>query len=532
MEKIQWRHFETEDLLFVDKPDGIATHAPHPGLEGYIETWQEQLRHEGRLSGRPESEGRLSDRPEPGLWVCHRLDKTTSGAMVFAKTKEAANRLRLDFENRRVGKTYWFLTDRRSDQEELLMESEIRKEGSAFVSDPSSSSPNSKTRFARIKRSPFFELWAAYPESGKPHQIRLHARDLGLPILGDGLYGGSSFARLCLHAVELRVPGAPVWTCPAPRLFERLGVLKANEIVTALCAIDRRYRQFDFLRDPEMCLRLMEFEAPGLQMDLLGSQAWLQWFREADPTPRELERWALVSRILGRPLLIQKRWNRGEKSGPAPKWRDENYRDVWTARENGVTYEFRTDSGESHGLFLDQRANRTRVREISEGKSVLNLFAYTGGFGIAAALGGATSVTTVDLSKAAIEWSKRNFALNPEAGAGDNQEFFAADCFFFLERAAKRDRRWDLIVCDPPIFSRGERVFRLEKDLPLLVKLCRSVLAKNGTLFFSTHFEGWDYVDIEKILRKNFPSVKIERGQLERDVPQPPCTLKSFFLRF
>lgn len=519
MAKLPWRHLETEDLLFVDKPDGIATHAPDPGLEGYVELWQERLGCE--------------------LWVAHRLDKTTSGALVFAKTKEAANRLRLDFENRRVGKTYWFLTDRASAQDELEIASEIRKEGSAFVSDPAAAAPNARTRFTRIKRSPFFELWAAHPETGKPHQIRLHARDLGLPILGDTLYGGSPFARLCLHAVELRVPGAPFWNCPAPRLFERLGVLKAQEIVTALCAIDRRHRQFDFLRRPETCLRLMEFEAEGLQLDLLGPQLWLQWFREADPTPRELERWALVARILGRPLLIQKRWNRGEKSGPAPKWRTEDFRDVWTAEENGVVYEFRADSGESHGLFLDQRANRARVREIAAGKSMLNLFAYTGGFGIAAALGGATAVTTVDLSKAAVEWSRRNFELNPAAGgdrqpgaAGGDREFFAADCFFFLERAAKRGRRWDLVICDPPIFSRGERVFRLEKDLPLLVKLCRDVLAPGGTLFLSTHFEGWDFADVEKILRRNFPSVRIERGRLERDVPQPPCTLKSFFLRF
>lgn len=505
-----WRHFETEDLLFVDKPDGISTHAPDAGIEGYIEAWQ-------RHGGRP-------------LWVCHRLDKTTSGALVFAKTKEAANRLRVDFEERRVAKTYWFLTDRRSDRDEFEIQSEIRKEGAAFLSDPQSPAPNSLTRFTRIKRSPFFELWAAKPASGKPHQIRLHARDAGLPILGDTLYGGSPFARLCLHATELGVPGAPLWQTPAPRLFERLGVLKASSITEALCAIDRRDRQFDFLKNPGMCLRLMEFESDGLQLDLLGPQLWLQWFREADPTPRELERWALVARILGRPLLIQKRWNRGEKTGPAPKWRDENFQPVWNAQENGVTYEFRADSGESHGLFLDQRENRSRVRALAAGQRVLNLFAYTGGFGIAAAYGGATLVTTVDLSQAAIEWARRNFELNP--GAGGEKEFFAADTFFFLERAAKRGRTWDMIICDPPIFSRGERVFRLQKDLPMLVRQCRRVLAPGGTLFLSTHFEGWDDRDIETILRQNFAGLRIERGRLGRDVPQPPCTLKSFFLRF
>lgn len=523
-----WRYFETDELVFVDKPDGIDSGAEVTGKTGLVELWEKYL---GRK-----------------LWACHPLGPATSGAMVFAKTPEAAHRLRQDFENKRVAKSYWFLTDGKSPRDEFSIETEIAKTSNTlFTSDPQSLSPNSKTRFQRIKRSPFFELWEAIPETGKPHQIRLHARDLGIPILGDVQYGGSAFARLCLHAVNLQIPGEKLWSCPAPRLFERLGVLKAPQITQALCAIDRRQRQFDFLKNPTICLRLIEFESPGLQLDLLGPQLWLQWFHEADPTRRELEKWALVARILGRPLMIQKRWNRGGNAGPAPKWRSEDFQEVWTAREDlqdgtgrqaarSVSYEFRADSGESHGLFLDQRANRRRMAELAKGQSLLNLFAYTGGFGIAAAQAGATSITTVDLSKVAIEWSQKNFALNQlHSGADLTLDFFAADTFFFLERAAKKDRRWDLIVCDPPIFSRtpkGDRIFRIEKDLIELVKLCKSVLKPDGILFFSTHYEQWDSQDIEHQLRQAFPQIRIERGLLEHDVPQPPSQLKSFFLRF
>lgn len=507
---MKWHCRETTHLVFVDKPEGHSTHAVDTGRPGLVELWENHL-------GIP-------------LWVCHRLDKGTSGAMVFAKSREAADRMRQIFSERKAGKSYWFLTDKSSTESEYLVRSEINKQGKYFVNDPESLTPNAVTQFTRIKRSPFFELWQARPETGKPHQIRLHARQLGLPILGDVLYGGTAFARLCLHACELEIPGEEKWSCPPPRLFERLGLLKDAEISAALTFIDRRQRLFNFLNIPEACLRLIEFESEALQLDLLGSQLWLSWFRKSDPTPRDLERWAALSRILKKPLLIQKRLNRGEQPAGAPKWRDEDFLPQWTGVEDGVRYQFQADSGESYGLFLDQRKNRARLAHMAPGKTLLNLFCYTSGFSLAAARAGARLTSSVDLSKAAIAWSQRNFELNPTPDT--ENEFFAADVFFFLDRAQKKGRQWDLIVCDPPIFSRGERVFRIEKDLIDLLQRCRAVLAPGGCLFFSTHYEAWEDADIEKILRRNFKGIQIELGEVDADVPRPPCSLKSFFLRF
>lgn len=511
--KLHYR--ETEDLLWIDKPDGIATHAVDHGHEALVEKWQ-----------------RLLDQP---LWVVHRLDKTTSGAMVFAKNKVAAERLRQNFVNKQVEKTYWFLTDRQSHHlghdEHLEVTSEISKEGSGFVNRPDSPSANATTRFTRIKRNAFFELWSASPLTGKPHQIRLHAAQAGLHILGDVTYGGTPFPRLCLHAVELKLPGEATWMTPAPRLFERLGLLRDAEISQALIAIDRRQRWFHFTSQRDECLRLIEFECPGIQLDLLGSQCWLNWFREQEPKPRDLERWSLVARILGKPINIQMRWNRGARQGPAPKWTSQSFLPLWTARENQVLYEFRLDSGESHGLFLDQRDNRKKIAELSRGHSLLNLFAYTGGFGVAAALNGAKAITTVDLSGAAIDWAKHNFSLNniaPEC----QLEFFTADSFFFLERAKKKGRKWDVIVCDPPIFSRGERVFKIEKNWLELIDLCRAVLSPKGTLFLSTHFEQWTADPMIRGLKKKWPQARVEMGTTGLDVPSPPSHLKSFLIRF
>lgn len=509
---MKWHCLENQDLLFIDKPEGSETSRTSDVQPGLLELWQEHL-------GQP-------------LFMAHRLETTTSGAMVFAKTKAAADILGKAFAKREIKKTYWFLTDRTSEFEEYEAESLIEKSGSnTFTSDSKSRTPNAKTEFKRLKRSPFFELWSATPTTGQAHQIRLHARDIGLPILGDTLYGGTEFSRLCLHSVSLHVPGYPEWQCPVPRLFERLGLLKNREICDILSSIDRRHRQFAFLQQPDEVLRLVHFEVEGLEVDLLGPQLWVQWFRENDPTSRELEMWACVGRILNRKVLIQKRWNREKQHGPAPKWMSEDFPALWFANENGVQYEFRRDSGESHGLFLDQRLNRLKLSDQATGLSVLNLFAYTGGFGLAAVKKGAVHASTVDLSAVAIEWARQNFALNHELT--DRHEFFTADSFFFMERAQKKGRTWDLIVCDPPIFSRNrDNVFRIEKDAIKLLKLCHSVLAPKGMIFFSTHYEKWTMKSLHALIKQSFPDAKVTAGQVDLDFPKESTELKSFFIRF
>lgn len=503
---------EIMDCIFVDKPEGWSTHSPGLGHRGLVELYSSRLNYP--------------------LLVAHRLDKTTSGALVFAKTGTVAEKLRQDFQEHRVKKTYIFLTDKKSTLSEYEIESSIEKSGSQFLSQRDSRTPNAFTNFKRLKRSPFFELWQAEPRSGKPHQIRLHAKDLGLPILGDEIYGGTPFPRLCLHSRDLQIPDFPLWTCPPPRIFERLGLLKDPELVRILSCIDQRQRVFSFLTDKMTSLRLMDFENQDLALDLLGSQLWLHWYRDTDPTPRDLERWQLVSQVLDRPLTIQKRVNRGLDLGPAQRWEIGAGPEEWPVAEKNkgksVKYLMRKNQGESYGLFLDQRLNRARLTEICQEKSVLNLFAYTGGFGLSAALSGAKAVTTVDLSSATVEWSKENFKLNEVPL--DQHEFFAADCFFFLDRAQKRQRTWDLIVCDPPIFSRSkEKIFRIEKDFSSLIKMCERVLNPGGWILFSTHFSGWTQKTLKSEIQKTFSGLVLD-GSVDIDY-STEHGLKSFWLQ-
>jgi 23S rRNA (cytosine1962-C5)-methyltransferase len=112
-------------------------------------------------------------------------------------------------------------------------------------------------------------------------------------------------------------------------------------------------------------------------------------------------------------------------------------------------------AGQKTGFFLDQRDNRRTIRRHAAGQTVLNLFAYTGGFSLHAALGGATRITSVDIAPPAIAGLERNLALSGLPAAA--HEPVASDAFDFLARAAKQGRRWDLVIADPPSFAPSER---------------------------------------------------------------------------
>ncbi len=112
-------------------------------------------------------------------------------------------------------------------------------------------------------------------------------------------------------------------------------------------------------------------------------------------------------------------------------------------------------SGQKTGFFLDQRDNRRMVRRHAAGATVLNLFAYTGGFSLHAALGGATRVTSVDIAAPAIAAIEKNLVLSGLDPAA--HERVAADAFEFLARAKAQGRRWDLVIVDPPSFAPSER---------------------------------------------------------------------------
>ncbi|MCK5517343.1 MAG: class I SAM-dependent methyltransferase, partial [Desulfobulbaceae bacterium] len=162
------------------------------------------------------------------------------------------------------------------------------------------------------------------------------------------------------------------------------------------------------------------------------------------------------------------------------------------------------------GLFLDHRPLRQRIFQQAKGKRFLNLFAYTGSATIHAAVAGAASTTTVDLSATYTKWTKMNLALN---GLGvEKHTVVQGDCGAWLRAT---EGTFDMIFVDPPTFSntkKERRVFDIQRDHLGLIKLAMSRLDASGVLFFSTNYKRFvldvrlkEIFDIEDISKATIP---------------------------
>ena len=147
-------------------------------------------------------------------------------------------------------------------------------------------------------------------------------------------------------------------------------------------------------------------------------------------------------------------------------------------KENGLTFESDPIHGQKTGFFLDQRDNRARVEKLSQGKSVLNVFAYTGGFSVYAARGGAKEVVSVDISAPALEAARRNMEHNKLSAA---HETIAEDAFQVLTRMETQKQLFDLVIIDPPMFAQNEKqVAAALAAYRRLTRLGLGVLRKGG----------------------------------------------------
>jgi 23S rRNA (cytosine1962-C5)-methyltransferase len=469
--------FEDEHLLVINKPAGLNTHSPAPFAGEGLYDW---LRHR---------EPRWAD-----LAIIQRLDKETSGVIVFSKTTLANRSLTEQFTQRAIHKRYLLLTDRSVKSRQFTAVSTLVRAGEKYLSRPLHSGAERAETGFRVIRAAEGRTWIeAEPVTGRTHQIRVHAAEHGFPILGDVLYGGTPGERLCLHAqrIVLRHPAtgaelkfeAEVDFTADPRCKLRAALIDPNET--------NAYRWIHGAADGW----------PGCHVDRLGdfllsqsakplSEAQLKWLEQA----------LTMSSLRG---VYHKMLNRRasqatvEQSSPQ-KILGESAPDKFVIQENGLRFELSFQEGYSVGLFLDQRENRRRFltghvaagfplyAQHSPRPEVLNAFAYTCGFSVCAAKGGAR-VTSLDLSRKYLEWGKRNFGLNDlEVEAHD---FIYGDAFDWFRRLAKKDRQFDIIALDPPTFSRSKTggAFRVESDYGKLVGLALPLLRPGGVLFASTN---------------------------------------------
>ena len=164
------------------------------------------------------------------------------------------------------------------------------------------------------------------------------------------------------------------------------------------------------------------------------------------------------------------------------------------------------------GLFLDHRKTRQIVAQKAKNKSLLNLFAYTGSVSLQAALHGAASITTVDMSNTYLNWAQENFALNKLSG--HKYQFVQADCLTWLK---EHKTTYDVVFVDPPTFSNSKRMedsFDVQSDHVALITDAMKCVADNGELVFTNNKRNFK-MDFDAVAALNFDVKSI--SELTRD---------------
>ena len=161
--------------------------------------------------------------------------------------------------------------------------------------------------------------------------------------------------------------------------------------------------------------------------------------------------------------------------------------DFFTVLENGVLYQVFMNDGLMTGIFLDQHEVRgSLVDGLATGKSLLNMFSYTAAFSVAAAMGGASQTTSVDLAKRSRELSQAHFQAN--GLSTDDHRFIVMDVFEYFKYAKRKDLTYDVIVLDPPSFARNKKqTFSVAKDYHKLISQSLEIVNPGGIIIASTN---------------------------------------------
>jgi 23S rRNA (cytosine1962-C5)-methyltransferase len=189
-----------------------------------------------------------------------------------------------------------------------------------------------------------------------------------------------------------------------------------------------------------------------------------------------------------------------------------------TAMERTLRYAIDFGAGYSVGLFIDQRENRRFVRDVAP-RSLLNCFAYTCSFSVAAATVGANTVN-IDLSKKSLARGRENFALNSLPTT--DHRFLADDVMLVLPRLARRGERFDVIILDPPTFSRSHegKAFQVERDFETLLLAALEVAERNAKILLSTNCSTLQERALEVMGRFCLKATR-RAGDFHREPPLP-----------
>lgn len=163
-----------------------------------------------------------------------------------------------------------------------------------------------------------------------------------------------------------------------------------------------------------------------------------------------------------------------------------------TVEEQGLQFKVNLTDYLDTGLFLDHRPLRKTFREEAEGKTVLNLFSYTGAFSVYAAAGNAKSVTTLDLSNTYLQWAKENMELNKLLDEGKHT-FIQSDVMLFIKQEPAE--KYDLVFVDPPAFSNSKRLkgtWDTQRDHATMLHFILKAVKPGGVIYFSNNLRGFE----------------------------------------
>lgn len=526
--------YEDDDLIAIDKPPSISTHAADPS--------------------RPDDAvSRLSafiaerDRKEPEsvyLGIHQRLDRDTSGVLVFTKQRRANASMAAQFEGRRVIKRYLAAVEGwpNREREGTLRHTLVRERGGKMrvARSPREKGLRAVTHYRVLERHGRTALLELRPETGRTHQLRVQIAAMGAAILGDRAYGEAPAERLMLHAVSLsfehpvtgrklviEAPPPPELLAAArgqaPRPFESVAAIEEAMREAA----DRRY--WLGRAEDTTAFRLLHQSAdglPGVAVDVYGEHLLLHLSSDEAEAQRE----ALLdaaSRLGPRGVYVVSRPKHAsvivdpkqESFAPAEARRGESVESPFLITESGLLYRIHLGDGLKTGLFLDQRENRKRIRELAGGKRVLNLFAYTCGFTVAAAAGGASRTVSVDASIGPLEEGRENLRANDLDGP--HHEMVADDALVWMRRAHRQNERFDLIILDPPSFATTRKSrFSAANDYRKVAALALALLAPGGRMLACTNSRRIPRARLRRNLHEAVRDAGHQAVQV-RDFPDP-----------
>ncbi len=483
--------YEDDNWFAVHKPVNLSTHGAHRGDIGALE-W-------------------LALHLEKNLHICSRLDKGTSGVLLFAKHAEASARAQEIHEKRTSTKTYHFISRK-----------QLHEKHKEWQNKTPLDSKECQTSFRLLAKGNDHYLYEARITRGRMHQIRRHAAISGVPILGDEQYGKHTFPRLCLHCVELDWPDiSGEIQAQTPDSFAMLLQGEAELFVQTAIAWERRLSWLPQITNSFRLIHRGEISLP-VSIDVYESVLSITAFSNENNSAALKKQLRPVLDYLQQKIGWKSAHIRRHSQNPHQKklihdilsWGDK-IPEQNMAREHNLGYIVNINGTQHPGLFLDQRDSRRRVAAHAEHKRVANLFSFTCSFSAAALESGAEVVFSVDLAGSTLNRGKENLAIN-ELDTDGRGKFIKEDVSKWLARQIRKKEQnpaifpyWDLVICDPPVFaSAGKgRGFHVEKQWPELVRQIRKILSPQGIALFANNHRGGSSSYYKKELLKHFSTV-------------------------